>query len=856
MTLGKNFRLPLDVRPARYVGHLRIDLEADRFEGQLAIDIDLTAARDAVHLHGVGLEVSDARAQLAGRAVAASASVDVESETVTLTFPEALPAGKATLHLAYKGAFSPGLRGLYRAGRIAVTQFEAADARRVFPCFDEPAFKATWELSLSGVPEGAVALSNAVVVRDVKGKDGKRDITFAPTPLLSSYLVAAVVGELVASDAITARDVPIRTWSVPEKQRLTAFAQRAAAAVLPLLEDYFGLPYPFGKLDQVGVPDFEAGAMENAGCITFREVALLLDEATAPLAVQKRVAEVITHELAHQWFGNLVTMVWWDDLWLNEAFATWMAYKIVDAWRPEWRIWMDFEGGKGAAMLLDSLHAAHPIRADINNAEEAGESFDAITYEKGGAVLRMIEGYLNATGEDRFREGIRLYMRRHREGNATADDLWGALADASGQPIVQLANGWIRQVGYPVVAMSLDEKTGAVSLRQRRFFADPDAREAGAPTKWLVPIVLRYRDGAGVKEQAVLLDDVEKTVKLAAEGPVRWCFGNADARGFFRAAYDAPMHARLLAAVGELRPSERLALLSDQWALVRAGMVTIGSFLDLLVSLRAEEDHVVLDDIVGRLATLDHRHVAEAERPRFQAFVRDLFGARAARIGWDTSPGEPDETRLRRAALLRAVVLLARDPGAVAEAEKRLPPAGGAAGAPVDPNLLDVVVTAAARGADLSRLEELRRRAREETDPAAKRRYLHALARVESPPVAARAVELALEADVPMQDFTSYLGVLMANPATREAAWKVVQTRFPEVRAKAASPMLQRRLVEGLAALPERRHLEEIKAFLAAHPIEGAKQATAQTLERLTMDVALRERLVPAITAWLKARAG
>ena len=216
--------------------------------------------------------------------------------------------------------------------------------------------------------------------------------------------------------------------------------------MLPRLEDYFGLPYPFGKLDQIGVPDFEAGAMENAGAVTFREVALLADPATAPLAVQKRVAEVITHELAHQWFGNLVTMVWWDDLWLNEAFATWMAYKIVDDWRPSWRIWMDFEAGKGAALALDALVSAHPIRADVHNAEEAGESFDAITYEKGGAVLRMIEGFL---GADRFRDGIRLYMRRHREANATADDLWGALGEASGQPIIEMANGWIRQTGYP-----------------------------------------------------------------------------------------------------------------------------------------------------------------------------------------------------------------------------------------------------------------------------------------------------------------------------------------------------------------------------------------------------------------------
>jgi puromycin-sensitive aminopeptidase len=669
---------------------------------------------------------------------------------------------------------------------------------------------------------------------------------------LSSYLVAAVVGELVASESATARSVPIHTWSVPSKRHLTAFAQRAAAAVLPLLEDYFGLPYPFGKLDQIGVPDFEAGAMENAGCITFREVALLLDEGTAPLAVQKRVAEVITHELAHQWFGNLVTMVWWDDLWLNEAFATWMAYKIVDAWRPEWRIWMDFEGGKGSAMLLDSLVAAHPIRAEVNNAEEAGESFDAITYEKGGAVLRMIEGFL---GEEKFRDGIRLYMRRHREANATADDLWGALATASGQPIVELANGWIRKVGYPVVSLSLDAAAGRVSLAQRRFFADPDAREAGEPTSWLVPMVFRFRDAEGVKEQRVMLDAREKTVALEARGPVSWCLGNADARGFFRTAYDAPTLARLLPELAALRPAERMTLVSDQWALVRARVVPIAAFLDLVASLGAEEDHVVLDDLVGRLATIEHRHLDEADRARFEAFVRGLFGTRAAKLGWGSSTGgvkEDDETRLRRAALLRALVLLARDPASVAEAVRRLPPREGAPG--VDPNLLDVVVTAAARKADAAAFDELRRRAREEADPAAKRRYLHALARVEEPTLAPRAVELALTDDVPMQDFTSYLSVLLSNRATREQAWGLVKTRFDLVRAKADSPMLLRRLVESLAALPERRHLDEITAFLEAHPIEGAKQATAQTLERLRMDVALRERLLPEVGAWLRAR--
>src|SRR5438477_1393147 len=378
MVLGKNLRLPLDVKPVRYSAHLAPDLNAGSFDGRLELEVRLEKPRREIFLHAVGLTIERARARPSSRATVSS---DSDSETVTLQFAEDLPAGTHVLDVAWSGKFSPGLRGLYRAGALAVTQFEAADARRLFPCFDEPAFKAVWRLRVSGVPNQAIAISNGKVIRDDNDGHGGRRLTFSPTPPLSSYLVALVVGPLVASPIAMARDVPITTWTTPEKQKLTAFAQDIAAAVVPRLEDYFGLPYPFGKLDQIGVPDFEAGAMENAGAVTFREVALLADPATAPLAVQKRVAEVITHELAHQWFGNLVTMVWWDDLWLNEAFATWMAYKIGAEWRPEWRIWMDFEAGKGSALVLDAMQSAHPIRAEIRNAEEAGEAFDAISYE-------------------------------------------------------------------------------------------------------------------------------------------------------------------------------------------------------------------------------------------------------------------------------------------------------------------------------------------------------------------------------------------------------------------------------------------------------------------------------------------
>ena len=836
MALGKNFRLPLDVKPVRYSAHLAPDLKAGTFEGRMELEVRLEKPRREIYLHAVGLTLERVRARPSRRA---TVSADTESETVTLQFAEELPAGTHLLDVAWTGKFSPGLRGLYRAGGLAVTQFEAADARRLFPCFDEPAFKARWSIQLVGLPDSAVALSNGKPIKDQKEPDGGHTVQFAETPLLSSYLIALCIGELKGSPPEKVRGYEVQTWAVPQKQALTAFGQEVACATLPLLEDYFGQPYAYGKVDQVGVPDFEAGAMENAGCITYREVALLLDPKTAPLNVQKRVAEVITHELSHQWFGNLVTMVWWDDLWLNEAFATWMAYKIVDQWRPKWRVWMDFEVGKGAALHLDAMKSSHPIRAEIKNAEEAGESFDAITYEKGGAILRMIEGYL---GEEKFRDGIRLYMKRHREANATADDLWGALAEASGQPILELANGWIRQTGYPL--LTVGEQQGKITLSQQRFFSDPAA--AAEPTQWLLPVVLRV----GGREQRVLLSKKEEIVEPA--DPFDWLLGNVGARGFYRVAYEPELLRRLISALPQLAPEERMSLVSDQWALVRSGATPVEGFLHLLAGLHAEEDHVVLDEVVGRLGYLEHRAVAEQDRPAFQGWVRAQFAGAGADLDWEVRDGEDDERRLRRAAVQRALALVARDPETIAAALLRFDRM--LAKHPVDPNLLDIVVAVAARTADEKRFETLKSLAASELDPAAKRRYLHALAAVENPQLLQRAVDLALDEFVRMQDFASYLGALLGNRATRDLAWTMIQTRWSEVRKKGDSPMILRRLVEALGSLPERAHLAAIEKFLAAPDLSPARQAVAQTLERLRMDVALREKLLPEIAAFLRKR--
>ena len=843
-TAQKSYRLPAHVRPTSYDAEISVFPEAGRFEGRIRISLELAAASEEIVLHAAELDVDRAVLSAGGRERRpVERRPEAMSETLVLRFAEPVPPGAGILELSYKGAISSGLRGMYLAGPgLAATQFEAADARRVFPCFDEPCFKAPWRLAVEA-PRGVPVLSNGRPVAE-EDRGATRRVTFAPTPPLPTYLVALVVGRLEALPAVTSRGVPVRTWATPEKLALTGFGQEVAVEVLPRLEDYFATPYAFGKLDQVGLPEFEAGAMENAGLITFREVALLLDPATASLAQKKRVAEVVTHELSHQWFGNWVTMAWWDDLWLNESFATWMAYKIVDAWNPGWRVWLDFDQGKAAAMQLDALVSTHPIRAEVRSVAEAGEAFDLITYEKGGAVLRMIEGYL---GEERFREGIRLYMRRHARGNAAAADLWGALGEASREPVVELANAWIGKAGFPLVTVTRAGRK--VRLEQHRFWSDPATR--GLDSCWPVPLVLKVGRGDGVEERRVLLREPVDELELEAE-PDFLC-ANGGAFGFYRVAYDAPGLQALLRHLGALAPAERIQLLSDEWAMVRSGARDLAAYLDLCTGFRGEADHAVLDELVGRLASVEHRMVSDADRPALQRFLADLFRPQLDATGWSTAADEPDAVRLRRAAAVRALGLVARDQAVAGEAVARLDRWLAGDREALEPNLHEAAVSLAARTGDRARFEGFHHLFREERDPAFRRRYLLALGTFEDPALAAQGIEFLYAPDaVPLQDTAFYLGALLGNRVARQPAWARLRAEWEPVygRIKGA-PMLTQRVVEAMGALVDRRHLAEAEAFLAEHPLEEARRAIAQTLERLRQEVALRERSQEVLSRWL-----
>jgi puromycin-sensitive aminopeptidase len=843
----RNYRLPPAIRPVRHDASLSVDLDRGTFVGRIRISLSIEREAAWIALHAAGLVVTRATVIVGGTALEGKVDVFPDSETILLSTGDMIPVGRTEVEIEWTGAFSAGLRGLYRAGPLAATQFEAADARRVFPCLDEPGFKAPWSVSIE-VPRGTPVLANGRELRR-EARGDRELVTFAETPPLPTYLVALVAGPMGGCAEDRVRGVPVRTWAIPEKADLTAFGQETAVAVLPLLEDYFDVPYAFGKLDQIGLPDFEFGAMENAGLVTYRETALLLDPATASLPVRKRVAEVVTHELAHQWFGNWVTMEWWDDLWLNESFATWMAYKIVASWKPEWRIWLDFDQGKAAALALDALRSTHPIHAEVRNPEDMGEAFDLITYEKGGAVLRMIEAWL---GEDPFRAGIRLYMRRFARGNAVAEDLWKALEQASGEPVRALANAWIRQPGFPVVHLS---REGAkVRLAQRRFLSEPGARADGS---WPVPIVLRFEDDRGPREQRLLLREPEAAVDLAAVGPVRWVLGNASSTGFYRVDHSAPDRDALARHLTGLRPEERIGLLADEWALLRAGDREAGPFLDLLSAFAGEEDRAVLDELTGRLAALEHRLLDGTARDRFRTFAASLLRPSLDRVGLDAAVGEDGEGRLRRAALVRGVAMVARDPAVSAELVARLDRfLAGDRGA-LEPNLHDAAVAVAARDGGEERFAQLRRLAREEKDPALLRRYRMGAALFEAPGLARQASEIPFGDEVPLQDLATFAAALLGNRAASGPFWALLRERWQPFQARLAdAPLMIRRVVEGIGSFTTRSGLEEARAFLAAHDLPAARQAISQTLERLGQDVELWERIGPAVGKWLSSRGG
>ncbi|MET0389963.1 MAG: M1 family metallopeptidase [Polyangiales bacterium] len=866
---GLAFRLDGSLRARSYDLFIDVDpSRGSRYTGRVELTAELTEEASRLALHAADLEISHAEVSVRKRnptTQVAQVALHPESETISLSVAEPLAPGKITITLEFAGKLRTDLRGLYgaRSGErsYAFSQLEAADARRFFPCLDEPDQKATYTVSVRTASNNTV-ISNNPLDRTEVHEDGTKTDFFSETPPLSTYLVALAVGELSCSAPVYAGDVPIRIVHVPGSEEMTEFALDAARETLTRLSEYFALPYPYAKLDLVAVPDFEIGAMENAGAVFFRETLLLIDDASVSLTEKKRAAEVICHELAHMWYGNLVTMRWWDDLWLNEAFATWMAFDIVAKWRPEWKMWNDFGHARNSALQLDALDNTHPIYTEVRTPGEASENFDLITYEKGAAVVRMLERYL---GPKVFQRGVRRYIKRHRESNTVASDLWQALSEAAGENVEAVVRPFIEQSGFPLIRITREARGGVHSVRlaQERFDArgpqaPKNAKKKASPDRpWPVPWVGRIGVGkasaARSQLERQLLKKPADKIKLARDA--RYVYGNADEGGFFRPLHAASDLPALIEAFPELAASERLGFVQHQWALVRAGYADLKDFLPLSAALAHEPDADVLRAIIG---PLDHllddvaRSAGEKVHAQLQAYVIETFGPALEALGWDAGDDESDGERLRRAELTQLVAVLGESVAASDAIEERFVRYMDDRSA-IDPNLIAPVLSVAARRADADRLDQLLDASEHDATPQARRRFRLAVSDVRDPRLASSLLLACLSQRIPTQDVAFVVARLLRNPYVQELAFTFMQERWADLRERVPS-MLMSRLIEATPALRTEAHRRTLQQFFAEHPLPTAARALRQADERFRLDAAFRKRATPALRTFLKTR--
>jgi puromycin-sensitive aminopeptidase len=827
------YRLPANVIPSSYDLVLEPDLEAATFSGEVTIQVDVRASTSEVVLNAIDLLID--AAEVAGQV--AEVTLDAEHERATLRVEAALPTGPATVRLRFRGVLNDKLHGFYRstykdsAGAehtIATTQFESTDARRAFPCWDEPSLKATFAVTLV-VPEGLFAVSNAAVVSEEPTGEGRRRLVFAPTMIMSTYLVAFIVGPLAATDAVDVDGVPLRVIAPPERLAMAPFALEAGAAALRAFTDFFGIPYPGDKLDLVAIPDFAFGAMENLGCVTFRETALLVDEAQGSQADLQRVADVVNHEIAHMWFGDLVTMKWWNGIWLNEAFATFMELKATDAFRPEWDRWTSFGVERAAAFAVDSLAATRPIEFPVISPADAEGMFDVLTYQKGCAVMRMLEQYV---GEDGFRDGLRLYMARHAYQNTETGDLWDAIEEATRQPVRSTMDSWILQGGFPLVTATLSADGTAVTLDQERFRLLPDAETDDEPL-WSVPVVLRTSEGDVHK---VLLSERSTTLQLGAK--TDWMVVNAGASGFYRVRYASGLLQALLDDLGSaaLTPLERHALVSDAHAGVLSGLAPVTDLLEVVRALAGDDDPDVWTAMASSLSFLGRVGRGGEAEPLVAGLVREVAGPALERVGWEPADGESDRITSLRAVLVGLLGLTGQDPDVRARA-KQLFEAWLTDRSSVPPDLVDPVLHTTARTGDPGDYERILQRFRNAATPQEELRALAALSSVEDPALFTRTIELYLSTEVRTQNAPLVLAAAMRSAVGGREAWEAVRRRWVEVNERYPSNTISR-LLSGLAAQADQQLAADARGFLAEHPLpQGAKQV-AQTLE--TMDVNAR----------------
>lgn len=849
-------RLDRTVLPTAYDVVIQPDFKRFTFAGEETIRLRATRSFRTVTLHALELHITRARVAAGPGRWQAPRRIthDAARETVTLHFARPIaPHAALALTLAFQGAMNDKMHGFYRTSYEiggkkhwgGATQFEATDARRAFPCWDEPDCKATFTVTLR-VPQHLTALSNMPVVRARRLAGGLKELCYAPTPKMSTYLLAWVIADLECVQARDRRGVLLRIWTTKGRKAQGRFALQVGLHALPYFARWFGIPYALPKLDMVALPDFASGAMENWGLVTYRETALLVDPKHSSAPAKQRVAEVIAHELAHQWFGNLVTMGWWTDLWLNEGFASYMGPKAVDDQFPAWKIWDQYVAGEYlGALREDSLRHSHPIEIPVQNPHEIREIFDSITYSKGSAVNRMLEHYLT---EPVFRQGLSAYLKRHAYGNATTGDLWAELERVSGKPVRAIMAGFTRRAGYPVLTVEPADRPGHWRVSQRRFLADGSRDRADRP--WSVPLVTRL--GGRPRPAYDILRTRRATLRLPA--PTPWLKLNAAQSGFYRTAYPSLLGPTLQEALQrrQLPSLDALGLLDDALALAQAGHVRTSQALDLLAAARHYTDYNVWLTLAGGLQAVERLLADDARRGQLKVWGRRLCTPLGDALGWDAAARESHLDALLRSLVLSRLGHFG-DPATLKEARRRF--VGFTRRGRLAPNLRGAVYGIVAEHGGAREYAQLLKIYRGAGLQEERVRVLRALTQFQQPALIRRTLQLALSPHVRRQDAYAILGGFGGNRVGRPIAWAFVKAHWRELVRRYASGglNLMTRIVEGAGGgFTTAVELADAQRFFKTHPVPGTERAMQRTLENIRITLRWARQDAADIAAWLQ----
>ncbi len=845
-------RLPGGASPNHYSLAVNINFANNTFDGDEAINLTLSKPRNAITLNALEIDFHQVTVTAGGQTQTAKVSTDEKNEMATFTVDKQLPAGPATVNITYTGHLNDKLRGFYlstyKGKKYEVSQMESTDARVAFPCFDEPDYKATFDIT-AVVDKGDTAISNGEIVSDTPGPGDKHTIKFSTSPKMSSYLVALTVGDWKCeSDKVDG--VRVSVCTVPGKENLTHFPLEATKAILHYYDNYYGIKYPLPKLDNIAVPDFQAGAMENWGAIIYRETDLLIDDKTSSVGAKQGVAETIAHEMAHQWFGDLVTMKWWDDVWLNEGFATWMTSHPLEQWKPEWMLSQDVVQNTDRSLALDSVKNTRPIHQEAETRAEIEQLFDGIAYGKTASVLQMLESYL---GPDTFRAGVNLYLKEHAYGNATAADFWNAMARSSKKPIDKIMPTFVMQPGAPYVGVEAKCEGGSTVLdvSQKRYFDTPQEFEQPNDQIWQIPLCAKSvgETGAG-PQQCFLMTQRQQQFKL--KGCSKFVFPDAGALGYYRFGYDSAAMRQLGNVVEKgLTPDERIALMGNEWALMRVGQHQVGDYLALGDQLKNTPGSVLLSSFANHLTFINQHLVTDADRPEFQAWLSGAFSPLMQQLGYAARPDDTPEQKQKRAVVFEILGNDANDPGVVRQANSMVQeymkdPAS------VDPTLASAVVSVAAHHGDTELYNQFKAQMQKVKSPHEYYQYFYALADFSQPAVIQQTLDSTLTSEVRGQDLYVLIG-LLRNPASQNATWDFMRQNFDPLMKKTGGGLGGVGIfLYGAQSFCDTEKANEVEQFFQQHPFPGTERDQRQAVEAISGCVELRGQQQNNLAAWLK----